>query len=728
MHRFYLCAAGPDAGLTSVALGLARAFDRLGIRVAFCKPISQRDEAGDGVDASIGFATALFGVAPPPPMTIGEAQQRLREGRLDDLLERVVDLVEGLTSLADVIIVEGLLPEEGAPFKDHLNREMAKALAAELILVARHRAGDATGFVERLRLAATAFGGIADGAIVGCIANRVAWEGERDGETRAASLGVIDEDPEPAAASRSATTERLRAEADALRAALRTDSAEAVALVGCVPDEPALRAVRMSDIAAELDAELVHDVDLRARRVRSIALCARQVPNMLHVLRPGALIVVPADRHDIIMAAALASLNHVPLAGLVLTGTMGLDPRIVELCRKGLAGTELPVLRTWLDSFQTASHLAAMPAEVPPDDVPRIEQVVDTIARQLDADWLRQRLTVEVQPRRSPAAFRHMLTSRARTLGRRILLPEGTEPRTLRAATICAERHIARCVLLGDPAEIRRVAAAHALDLPEGLEIIDPAPLRDRYFEPLMAWRGPRGLSEERGREELEDNVVAGLMMLALGEADGLVAGAVHRSADVVRPALQLVRTRPGARLVSSVFFMCLPDDVLVYGDCAINPDPGAQALADIAIRSAETAEQFGIEPRVALISYSTGESGQGDDVDKVREAARIARELRPDLPIDGPLQYDAAASPEVAASKAAGSPVAGRATVFVFPDLNTGNTTYKAVQRSTGAVSIGPILQGLAKPVNDLSRGARVDDIVYTIAATAIQAATAPG
>jgi phosphate acetyltransferase len=278
-------------------------------------------------------------------------------------------------------------------------------------------------------------------------------------------------------------------------------------------------------------------------------------------------------------------------------------------------------------------------------------------------------------------------------------------------------------VLIGNPEEIERVARGQDLVLPPGLEIIDPDRVRDLYIEALVEFRKGKNLSPEAAKDQLTDNVMLATVMLGLGQGDGLVSGAIHSSANTVRPALQVIKTRPGARVVSSIFFMLLPDQVLVYGDCAVNTDPDAEALADIAIQSADSAAQFGIEPRVAMISYSTKESGSGVGVDKVREATRIAKEKRPDLLIDGPLQYDAAAIADVAEKKAPNSPVAGRATVFIFPDLNTGNTTYKAVQRSANVISIGPMLQGLKRPVNDLSRGALVEDIVYTIALTAIQA-----
>jgi len=348
---------------------------------------------------------------------------------------------------------------------------------------------------------------------------------------------------------------------------------------------------------------------------------------------------------------------------------------------------------------------------------------MDFVASLINVVWLAEKSAAPVEARMSPAAFCHRIVELAKQAHKRIVLPEGSEPRTIRAAALCAKRGIARCVLLGNREEILRVANGLEVHLPDEVEIIDPAEVRAKYIEPLVEMRRHKGLTHQDAADYLEDNVWLGTVMLALGEVDGLVSGALHTSANTIRPALQIIKTKPGARVVSSIFFMCLPDQVLVYGDCAVNPDPDAEMLADIAIQSAESATNIGIPARVAMISYSTGESGHGADVDKVREATRIAHLKRPDILLDGPLQYDAAAIADVAATKAPDSPLAGRATVFIFPDLNTGNTTYKAVQRSANVISIGPVLQGLNRPVNDLSRGSLVEDIVYTIAITAIQA-----
>ncbi|RLR17337.1 phosphate acetyltransferase, partial [Sodalis-like symbiont of Bactericera trigonica] len=351
------------------------------------------------------------------------------------------------------------------------------------------------------------------------------------------------------------------------------------------------------------------------------------------------------------------------------------------------------------------------------------------VASHIDNGWIESLSSSSERPRRlSPPAFRYQLTELARQAGKRIVLPEGDEPRTVKAASICAERGIAHCVLLGNPDEIQRVATVQGVTLGDGIEIIDPEVAREKYVARLVELRKSKGMTEVVAREQLEDNVVLGTLMLEQGEVDGLVSGAVHTTANTIRPPLQLIKTAPGSSLVSSVFFMLLPEQVLVYGDCAINPDPTSEQLAEIAIQSADSAAAFGIEPRVAMISYSTGNSGAGSDVEKVREATRLAQEKRPDLVIDGPLQYDAAIMADVALSKAPNSPVAGQATVFIFPDLNTGNTTYKAVQRSADLISIGPMLQGMRKPVNDLSRGALVYDIVYTVALTAIQSKQAEG
>ena len=337
--------------------------------------------------------------------------------------------------------------------------------------------------------------------------------------------------------------------------------------------------------------------------------------------------------------------------------------------------------------------------------------------------WLWPFLNSEVVTTFTPTMFRHRLLAIARKGDKKIILPEGDEPRTLQAANFCAAQGIARCMLLGNRQAIEQACARVNCRLHESIEIIEPQSIRARYIEQLYEIRREKGLTLEEAQQQIEDNTTLGTMMLHLGEVDGLVAGALHTTAHTIRPALQIIKTRSGFKLVSAIFFMCLPDQVLVYGDCAVNPKPNAEELADIAIQSARSAMAFGITPRVAMLSYSTGDSGVGPDVDKIKFATEMVKQRQPDLLVDGPLQYDAAVDKGVAALKAPNSKVAGQATVFIFPDLNVGNIVYKAVQRSTGIICIGPMLQGLRKPVNDLSRGCSIEDIVFTIAITAVQA-----
>jgi len=706
-HVFFIAPTGPGSGLTTVSLGLVRALDRKGLRVAFFKPIRQPGRE-DGRELSTHFVAETSDIDPIEPFSWPYAEELMTSGREGQLLEEVVGRAQERLEAAevDVLIVEGLIATADHPELDTLNERVATAFDAEVVLVGSIGRGTPESLSERIEMMAQHFGGVDDSRLLGAIVNKLNAPAQ-----------------EVTAAARTARTEPeevLDEVAVQRRMGVFDDDFR---LIGAIPWDPSLVSPRTLDVARQLEARILNEGELKRRRLVDVSVVARTVANMTHRLRPGALIITPGDRDDVILAVAMASLNGVPLAGLVLTGGIEPDERIMKLCERAVADG-LPVLLVESDSYVSAAQAAAINLEVPPDDLERIERVMDEVASHLDVEWLAARCATDREPRLSPPAFMHRLVTRARQADKRIVLPEGAEPRTVRAAVRSHERGIARCVLIAKPDEVRRVAETQGLELPDELEILNPTVhRRERYVAPMVELRKHKGMTEPVARQQLEDTVVLGTMMLAHGEVDGLVSGAVHTTANTVRPAMQLIKTTPEAKLISSVFFMCLPDQVLVYGDCAINPDPNAEELADIAIQSADSAVYFGIEPRVAMISYSTGASGEGSDVEKVREATRIAQERRPEFLIDGPLQYDAASVASVAETKAPDSPVAGRATVLIFPDLNTGNTTYKAVQRSANVVSIGPMLQGLRRPVNDLSRGALVDDIVYTIALTAIQA-----
>ena len=717
-HVFFLSASSADSGLTTVSQGVFRALDRRGIRVGFCKPISQGPVSTDHDDPSISLIASTTGFKPVRPMSLEEAESYIRQGRMEDLMERVVEKVRAKADEVDVMIVEGLLPTESQSFPNRINRQVVTALSAEVILVNAMKGGSVEELTESPEIAATLYGGWEQRHVIGCILNKVQKIGSAHPTGLVQVRGSGNSDQPPAQAL-------TPAELDEVTRQIRTDcplfSGKGFDLIGCVPWNPDLPSYRVMDVAEHLSARIINEGEMHTRRVKSVSLAARNLSNILHIFVPGKLLLAPTDRIDVLITAALATMDKIPLAGVVVTGGSDIDEKVLTLCRPALR-QGLPVLNVDTDSFTTATKLSRMWNHIPADDLERFNATLDYIARHLEVDLLQSRVESNLEIRLSPAAFRHALANRARKANKRIILPEGDEPRTVVAAAACQQRGLARCVLLGKPEDVRRVAALQNVDLGD-IEIIDPDAVREHYVPILMEMRKHKNLTEKLAREALEDVVTLGTVMLALDEVDGLVSGAVHSSANTIRPALQLIKTRPGAKVVSSVFFMCLPDQVLVYGDCAVNPDPDAETLADIAIQSAESAMAFGIPPRVALISYSTGQSGSGADVEKVREATRLAKAARPDLLIDGPLQYDAAAVADVARTKAPDSKVAGQATVFVFPDLNTGNTTYKAVQRSANLISIGPMLQGLRKPVNDLSRGALVDDIVYTIAITAIQA-----
>ncbi len=693
-HVFFLAPAGRGQGLTTVALGLVEALDRRGVRVAFYKPISESVEEDPDPERSTHFLRALTTLTPAEPLPLLQVAKLVSDGRLDEVLLKVIEAYQDSTKGADMVVVEGLPPSPDDSYRGALNQALVKALNGQLILVAAMDEKSVAELDDQIESAANIFGGIEK--IIGLIVNRYP-------QTESAEDLVAD------------YPNRSRL--------FRRGSFH---LVGAVPHNGALRFCRSVDVQRHLHATVLNAGEMETRRVKSTTILARTVPNLLHYFTPGAVLATPADRNDIIIAVSMAALSRVPIAGLILTGDTEIDQRVIEFCRPAF-DTGLPLFRVTTDSYETGTKLYQLSPEVPIDDLERMQTAMKHVAQSIDVDWLISRSKTELEFRMSPAAFLHQLTEKARVAQRRIVLPEGAEPRTIRAAAICAQRGIARCVLLGDAREIEAVAKSQDVHLPAEIEVLDPVAARPKYIQPLFELRKEKGLSLEMAASQLEDNVVLGTMMLAEGAVDGLVSGAIHSTANTIRPALQVIKTRANAKVVSSIFFMCLPDQVLVYGDCAVIPDPDAETLADIAVQSADSAAAFGIPPRVAMISYSTGESGSGAGVEKVREATKLAQSMRADLLIDGPLQYDAAFMPDVAKTKAPDSPVAGRATVFIFPDLNTGNTTYKAVQRSANVISIGPMLQGLKRPINDLSRGALVDDIVYTIALTAIQATQAP-
>lgn len=707
MKTILLVPTGEGVGLTSASLGLVYALECQGVKAGFVKPFSQ--EKNQPIDGTTALYRHLSNSETVEPIAYETLIQRLSLGESDELLEEAVRLHRQIAKQHDVIIVEGLVPTSRDAFASEFNATLAKALDAQVIVVSNADVNNPVATADKVDTQLRHLGGAASDRTAGVLFMRTKGLPEDSAQI------PVTLDP----------SLRLISDTNKFVAAIQKTHAHIgskhLPVIGLVPFSNTLSVPRISDLAAHISAEWINRGEASQRRVLHSSLIASNIEHELNKFVAGELIISASDRIDVLLASSLASCNGIPLAGLVLTEHHEPNAAVLAFCQAAIKNG-LPILHTPLSTFETAQSLSNLSNEIPVDDTERAEQVTRFVSSHINLDWLVQILNGSYKPRLSPSAFRHELVQKSMAAKKRIVLPEGDEPRTIQAAAICQSRGIAHCVLLAKPEVVIEVAKARNIELPHDLEIIDPDLIRENYVPKMVELRKGK-INELQAREQLQDTVVLGTMMLALDQVDGLVSGAVHTTANTVRPAFQLIKTAPDYSLVSSVFFMLLPDEVYVYGDCAINPDPDAEQLAEIAIQSADSAKAFGIDPRIAMISYSTGTSGTGADVEKVAEATRIAKERRPDLLIDGPLQYDAASVESVGQSKAPGSPVAGRANVFIFPDLNTGNTTYKAVQRAANVVSVGPMLQGLNKPVNDLSRGALVDDIVFTIALTAIQA-----
>jgi phosphate acetyltransferase len=690
-------------GRQVVDLGVMELLTRQVDRVGVFRPLVH-----DGPDRLFELLRARYRLSQDPGSAYGldyhEASALQAEQGTDELVTRLVERFHQVAREYEVVLVLGTdfaatqLPDELA-----LNARLANEFGASVIVVVGGKGQDARSVRAEARNAHRAYAGLGCD-VIAMIVNRVASE-DRD------------------------------AIADRLTARLPVPCS-------VLPDDPALSAPTVAQITAALDGTvLLGDDSGLARDALDFVFGGAMLPNMLNALTPGCLVVTPGDRADLVVGSLAAhSAGTPPIAGVLLTLDERPGEEILTLAARLAPGT--PVVSVAGGSFPTAARLFALEGKLNAATPRKAETALGLFERHVDTGALLERISVARSDRVTPMMFEHELLEQARADRRRVVLPEGTEERVLRAADVLMRRDVCDLTLLGDPDLIRKKAADLGIDLAE-TRIVDPqtSELRQMFAERYAQLRAHRGVTVELAYDVVSDVNYFGTLMVQEGLADGMVSGAVHSTAATIRPAFEIIKTKtaersssgravagdgrakPDASIVSSVFFMCLADKVLVYGDCAVNPDPDAEQLADIAVQSAATAARFGVEPRIAMLSYSTGTSGSGADVDKVRDATDRVRASRPDLRIEGPIQYDAAVEPSVAATKLPGSEVAGQATVLVFPDLNTGNNTYKAVQRSAGAVAVGPVLQGLRKPVNDLSRGALVQDIVNTVAITAIQA-----
>ncbi|GAA1002948.1 phosphate acetyltransferase [Streptomyces sp. F-3] len=676
-------------GRQVVELGVMELLTRQVDRVGVFRPLVH-----DGPDRLFELLRARYRLSQDPATVYGmdyhEANTLQAERGRSELVSALVDRFHRVARDYDVVLVLGTdFAETQLPDELSLNAQLANEFGASVLPVVGGRRQNPESVLAETRNAYHAYEGLGCD-VLAMVTNRVARE---DRDLIAGQLAG-----------------RLP--------------------VPCwvIPDEPALSAPTVAQITQVLGGKvLLGDDSGLARDVLDFVFGGAMLPNLLKALTPGCLVVTPGDRGDLVLGSLAAhSAGTPPIAGVLLTLDEAPGEEVLSLASRLAPGT--PVVSVAGNSFPTAERLFSLEGKLHAATPRKAEIALGLFERYADTAELSKRVSAPSSDRVTPMMFERKLLEQARSDRRRVVLPEGTEERVLRAAEVLLRRGVCDLTLLGPVDTIRKKAADLGIDLGDS-QLIDPATseLRESFAEQYARLRAHKGVTAELAYDIVSDVNYFGTLMVQEGLADGMVSGSVHSTAATIRPAFEIIKTREGASIVSSVFFMCLADRVLVYGDCAVNPDPDAEQLADIAIQSAATAARFGVEPRVAMLSYSTGTSGSGAGVDKVREATELVRKRRPDLLVEGPIQYDAAVEPTVAATKLPGSKVAGQASVLIFPDLNTGNNTYKAVQRSAGAIAVGPVLQGLRKPVNDLSRGALVQDIVTTVAITAIQAQGQP-
>jgi phosphate acetyltransferase len=688
----FIATAEPYSGKSLVLLGLVNMLLGQARRVGYFKPIIDHDPAQQP-DPHLATITGHFklplALADSYAYTRPEALRLLETGAQGELIDTVIRKFKHCEETYDFTVVEGSdFVGAGLAFEFDANVSIAKNLGVPVILVL---SGEGKSTAQVISSVLTTL---------------------RSFETREVPVLLV-------VANRIAP-----AQVEDVRALLRSQLPAEV-LLAVIPDDPQLLHPTMREIQAGLGGKLLFGEAGLSNQVDNYVIGAMQVPNFLNYLKENVLIVTPGDRGDIIVCALQANLSasYPRVAGIVLTAGSEPDAPIVRLL-EGLPSV-VPILAVPTGTFETTTRVGAIKSRITPDNPKKIQLAISTFERYVEVRALEEKL-VSFQPEGlTPHMFQYRLLQWAKRARRHIVLPEGNDDRILRAAALLLHQDIVDLTILGDPGEVAASAKRLGLSLPaDHLRVIDPvqSDYYADYVETFYELRKDKGVNHDMARDLLRDVSYFGSMMVYKGHADGMVSGAVHTTQHTIRPALQFIKTKPGVSVVSSVFFMCLPDRVAVFGDCAVNPNPTAEQLAEIAISSAESSRAFGIEPRVAMLSYSSGTSGAGADVEKVRLATELVRQKRPDLKVDGPIQYDAAVDPLVGRQKLPDSEVAGQASVLIFPDLNTGNNTYKAVQRETGALAIGPVLQGLNKPVNDLSRGCTVDDVFNTVVITAIQ------
>jgi phosphate acetyltransferase len=688
----FIASAEPYSGKSIVALGLVNMLLGKARKVAYFKPIINpdiKDKKDIHIDTVLGYFKLPIQYDEAFAFTRQQALRLLEKENQNEMIDTIIHKVKKLEETHDFTIIDGSdFVGEGTAFEFEANINIAKNLGSPAIIVVSGEKKTTSDIINSVLTVLRNFE-MRELQVIGVIVNKVKQD-------------------------------QLKDVNDLLPVQLNKEI-----ILSVIPDDKNLSAPTMKEIYEQLGAKVVCGEDQLSNQVDNFITGAMQVPQFLNHIKENVVIVTPADRGDIVISAIQAnlSLNYPKVAGIVITVGGKLDKPVQRLV-DGLSSV-IPIVSVKSGTFETTARLGSIHSRITADNIKKIQLAIDTFDKYVDVKSLEEKLVTYHSEVLTPHMFQYQITKKAKAYRKHIVLPEGEDDRILKAAARLLNQQIVDLTILGDAQQVAASIKRLGLNFDHTrLHIVNPveSPFYNDYVQTLYELRKSKNVSLETARDLMTDVSYFGTMMVYKGHADGMVSGAIHTTQHTIRPALQFVKTKPGISIVSSIFFMCLPDRVAVFGDCAVNPDPTAEQLAEIAISSAESSRRFGIEPRIAMLSYSSGTSGEGAYVEKVRLATKIVKEKRPDLKIEGPIQYDAAVDPVVGKQKLPNSEVAGKANVFIFPDLNTGNNTYKAVQRETGALAIGPMLQGLNKPVNDLSRGCTVDDIFNTVIITAIQ------
>lgn len=689
----YIATTESNSGKSLISIGLMHMLLGKAAKVGYFRPIINdypEGEKDNHINTILTYFDIKMDYSETYACTRSEVIQKHNQDRSDEVVDKIIEKYKAIESNFDFILVEGTdFSGEGSIIEWDINVLTAKNLGIPTLIINTGVGKTLEELVDNLYLAYDSF--IEKGVeVLMVIANKVQPQ----------NIDLVKQ---------------------GLFKSLKSN-----VLIGVIPLNPILGNPTMKEIVNELEGEILFGAQYLNNQVSNFSVGAMQLRNYLTHFKENGLIITPGDRSDIVLGALQANLssNYPTASGIVLTGGLIPEEPVIKLI-EGLSDV-VPIVCVKGGTFAVANKIGAIRSKIYAENKQKIETSINDFTQFVPVGDLAERLITFQANGITPRMFQYNLLKRAQKNRKHIVLPEGLDDRVLKAANELANTNAVKLTLLGNPEQIKERAKQLDLKLDYSIiSLVDPvnSPQFDEYANTLYQLRKNKNVDLSMARDLMADISYYGTMMVYKGDADGMVSGAIHTTQHTIRPALQFIKTRPDVSIVSSVFFMCLEDRVSVYGDCAINPNPTAEQLSEIAITSAETSLAFDIEPKIAMLSYSSGASGTGEDVDKVREATALVKNKAPHLKIEGPIQYDAAVDKKVGKSKMPDSEVAGEASVFIFPDLNTGNNTYKAVQRETGALAIGPILQGLNKPVNDLSRGSTINDIFNTVIITAIQA-----